>query len=264
MAIPAHKIKLEIIQISALRPHEETVASMADGVLRALLRDGFQRDPIAVDAGTRTVLDGSHRVEALTRASAKSALAWVLDYEDPEVRLFRWHRLVTSPSEESAEGIVKELRLDRVGTANSEARGSELRIIWRGQAFGRSHAGLEEELQTMRDFDRAVTARRLPLEFVDEEAATSVSPHRNDLFLIPPRISKADVLRAGSVGRLLPPKSTLHVFPFRPLGVNYPLKELRAGKDIIESLLGSKRPRFIESPSTFGGRGYREAIVVFE
>jgi len=40
-------------------------------------------------------------------------------------------------------------------------------------------------------------------------------------------VSKEDVLRAGLNGRLLPPKTSRHFFPFPPCRVNAPLRALR-------------------------------------
>jgi len=36
------------------------------------------------------------------------------------------------------------------------------------------------------------------------------------------------------------------------------------GRDVLESVVSSRRPRLIEAPSSFRGRVYREGIVVFE
>lgn len=264
MAPQSPRVNLRIVPLSALRPHEETVASMSEAVLRSLIRDGFQRDPIAVDSETMTVLDGSHRVEALSKAGAKSALAWVLEYGDPNVQLFRWYRLVRSPGEDLPERILKELGLTLLGQAERARSDGRLRIIRRGRAFGHGRSALVEELRTMRTFDRMVAESGFEVEFVDEASATNVHLKGDDLFLVPPAISKDDVIAAAAAGRLFPPKSTLHVFPFRPLGVNYPIDDLREGRDVIEVLLASRRPRMVESRGAYGRRGYREALVVFD
>jgi hypothetical protein len=262
------KINLKIRPIAELRPHEETVNSISERVCRSLVRDGVQRDPIVLDEKSGTILDGAHRVEALKKAGAQCVLAYLLDYKDPRVQLYRWYRLVRKPSSDCAREIIAELNLETLGplesTGLSAAPNMMVLVMHQGDAFGRRTASVEENTGAMRRFDRAAAARGLRVEFVDEGSAADGLINENDLTLVPPRFSKEDVLEAGANGKLFPPKSTLHVFPFRPLGVRYPLEELRAGRDILETVLKSRRPRLVDPSSSHLGRDYREAIVVFD
>ena len=241
---------------------------LSEALLRKLVRDGVQRDPVVVDEATGTILDGAHRVEALGRAGAKFALTYLVDYSDPQVRLYRWYRIVTRPSRAEAREIIDELNLERlghIGTRDLSPRPrSSLLVAHRGDAFGRKTKDLEADVRTMRRFDRAAAERRLRVGFIDEASGTPRLLRGDDLVLIPPGLGKEDVLRAGAEGKLLPPKSTLHVFPLRPLGVDYPLEDLRTGRDVLDHLLESRGSRVIEPRSTHRGRGYRERVVVFE
>ena len=269
MATPPGKIALEIRAISDLRPHEETVRGLSERLSAALVRDGVQRDPVVIDGVSGTILDGSHRVDALRRVGAKSALVHAVEYRDPEVRLFRWCRVVKGADRATIARIVSRLGLEGRGTVGpgqlAGVTDAGLRMIYRGEAFGGRPARLEEELQRVRGFDRIVMEKGWRVEFIDEARVAAAGAARlrgGDLFLIPPRISKEDVLRAAKDRALLPPKSTLHVFPFRALGVNYPVEDLRAGRDILDSLMKSRRAKLIEHPLALQGRGYREVIVV--
>jgi hypothetical protein len=141
---------------------------------------------------------------------------------------------------------------------------SSLLVAYRGEVFGTESEDLEGHTSTMRNFDRAAARRGLHLGFVDEASATPSLVQDEDLTLIPPGFGKEDVLRAAAEGRLLPPKSTLHVFPVRPMGVDYPIEALRTGENILDEVLGARSTRTIEPRSAYGGRGYRERVVVFE
>jgi len=268
VTFPADKIDLRIIPISGLRPHEETVERLSMELRRAIVEEGVQRDPVVVDDSSGTILDGTHRVEALGKAGARSVLAYVVDYNDPYVRLYRWYRVVRNPARELVAEIVGELGLMRLGRleAGNPARAADNGVVltYRGEAFGKETPGLLERTGAMRAFDRAAARRELLVDFVDEDSAAPGLLHGPDLFLIPPKFGKQDVLVAAKEGRLFPPKSTLHVFPFRPLGVRYPVEDLKAGRDVLAELLRSKRARLVEPSSSHGGRKYREKIVVFE
>jgi hypothetical protein len=268
VVVLSDKIRLEIRPLSQLRPHEETVRGFTEALLRDLIRDGVQRDPVVIDQNSGTILDGSHRSKALSQAGVVSVVACLVDYNDPEVRLFRWHRLVRSPGRERAAEIIGSLKLQRLHSTDAwvaaEARDGRLKVIYRGEAFAMKGGSHLEEIGAIRTFDHLVEGTGLRTEFRDEASATAAHVQGEDLFLIPPRISKDDVLRAAAEGRLFPPKSTLHVFPLRPLGVNYPLRELRTGTDVLDRVLGARKARQIASPSNYRGRGYREGIVVFE
>jgi ParB-like nuclease domain len=265
---PGGRINLKVIPISQLRPHEQTVARLSEDLTKAILKDGVQRDPIVVDQGSGIVLDGMHRLESLREIGARSAVAYLVDYADPRVKLYRWYRFVKKPGDEVARDIIDELGLESIGPVGAGAQAApatRLLVTYRGEAFGAEITGdIAEDTRVMRAFDLAVARRGLQVEFMDEASASSGLLAGDDLFLLTPKFAKEDVLRAGREGRLFPPKSTLHVFPIRPLGLNYPVEDLRAGRDVLESVVSSRRPRLIEAPFSFRGRVYREGIVVFE
>lgn len=262
---PPGNIRLEIRPLSELKPHEETVAGLTERVLRALEKERVQRDPVIVDGSSGTVLDGTHRVEALRRAGARSALTFVVDYQDPGVRLYRWLRVARGGERSRAVEIVRSLGLERVGRPPSTAAGSPLRVVVsRTEAYGLGGAAsLDDQVEVVRGFDAACAERGLRVEFLDETLAVAAggSPTAGEplLTLVPPGLSKGDVLRAGAERRPFPPKSTLHVFPYRPLGVRYPVEDLRAGRDVLQELLGTRRARLLGA-----SRGRREPVVVFE
>jgi hypothetical protein len=262
------QIDLRILPISELRPHEETVERLTEKLARALAKEGVQRDPVVVDRVSGTILDGTHRVEALRRAGATVVLAYVLDYLDPRVSLYRWFRVVRKPDEGLASKVIEGLGLERLERAHEGAGAMEesrsLRVLHRGETLGRREPSLSGDVEVMRAFDRAAEANGLRVEFIDESRVTGDLLGGSDLFLFPPRFGKDDVLRAGAEGRLFPPKSTLHVFPVRPLGVRYPVEYLREGRDVLAAVLATRKPRLVDPSAYQGGRSYREKVVVFE
>ncbi len=80
----------ELVPLERLRPHEEIVPSVLDEVLSDLKREGGLREPILVAREGYVVLNGHHRLAALSRMGARRIPAWVIDYLSDAVDLERW------------------------------------------------------------------------------------------------------------------------------------------------------------------------------
>lgn len=260
-------INLKLIPIRELIPHEETVPHLTDRLSRRMIRDGVQRDPVIVDEETRMVLDGMHRLAALRRIGARSVVSSLVDYRSDGVKLFRWHRFVVEPQESVVSAAHKELgTTEEVSFSWDDiALQSGLIMTHRGKAYsGRKGESLESLMEATRRFDRVVTQLGAQVGYVDEGVATPELLSGEYMALLTPRLRKEDVSLAASRGRLFPPKTTLHVMPVRPMGINYPIEDLRRQNDILERMLSTRTKRRIEAPSFYRGRLYREPVVVLE
>ncbi len=211
MATPRARINLKLRTISRLRPHEETVERLSEALLRRLIRDGVQGDPVVVDEASGTILDGTHRVDALRKAGAEFAL-------DLSRRLWRPPGSTLHVGTGSSRGRARVGRRrfsPSLGWRGAGPLGrrtlsprprSALLAAYHGEVFGRETDDLEGDTSTMRTFDRAVARKGLHIGYVDEASVTPGMVQGDDLTLIPPGFGKEDVLRAGAEGRLLPPK----------------------------------------------------------
>lgn len=83
-------IKIELIPIELLRPHEQIIDKHVEELLEDIRRRGVLIKPILVDEKTLTILDGHHRVEALRRLGAKYVPAVLVDYDDECVSVGTW------------------------------------------------------------------------------------------------------------------------------------------------------------------------------
>ena len=83
-------IRIELIPIESLRPHEQIVDDHVEELLEDIRRRGILIKPILVDEKTLTILDGHHRVEALRRLGAKYVPAVLVDYDDECVSVDTW------------------------------------------------------------------------------------------------------------------------------------------------------------------------------
>ena len=266
--MPAQEtINLKLVPISKLIPHEETVPQLSDRLARRMIRDGVQKDPIMVDEKSLIVLDGMHRLEALRRMGAKQAVCSLVDYAGDGVKLFRWFRLVENPRETFVSDMRRELEMtDEVSLSWSDAAfDSGLTLTHSGRAYvAKAGEGTDSVTKAVRKFDGMTRAAEMWIEYIDEGTASPELLKGNYMALLTPKFKKEEVINAAMQGRPFPPKTTLHVFPLRPMGINYPIEALRSQGDMLEKLLETRRPRRIDAPSFYRGRLYREPVVVFE
>lgn len=79
-----------IVPARTLTPHEETDPKDVERLAKRLREDGTVRDPVIVDEGSRVILDGHHRFQALKRLGCSWIPCHMLDYTDPAVRVESW------------------------------------------------------------------------------------------------------------------------------------------------------------------------------
>ena len=257
-------IELALLNQSDLRPHEETVRHAYDELEASMRQDELQRDPIIVDKKSGVVLDGTHRLEVLRRLGAKLVACYLVDYASKDVRLLRWLRAVKRPTPKLLFRLERELNLVFGGSELLEAP-TKIELWYRGDKLeSRRDVDFPEICEVIRRFDQIVAQEDAIIEFMDEEAFRHGAVEADVSVLVTPRIQKSHVILAAKSGALLPPKSSLHVFPVRPMGVDYPIEFLKSGRDELDQRLARRPLKTIEPPVVIGGRRYREEILVFE
>ena len=63
-------------------------------LVEEIRRDGFLRRPVLVEAKQLVILDGHHRVEALRILGCTRVPVYLVDYDDPGIRLTTWQGAV--------------------------------------------------------------------------------------------------------------------------------------------------------------------------
>ena len=74
----------ELVQVTALRPHEQTLAQREEEMYQKISGNQFFHKPLLVDRSTMTILDGHHRHQASLRLGLVQVPAIVMDYMDDE------------------------------------------------------------------------------------------------------------------------------------------------------------------------------------
>ena len=80
--------EIELLPVSKLKPHEEFTLGRLRALIKALKKCGVLWFPVLVDNKDFIILDGHHRVEAFKRMGLRKILCRLVDYDDPEIKVF--------------------------------------------------------------------------------------------------------------------------------------------------------------------------------
>lgn len=257
----ALELEITVCRVDELLPHEEVIPKHLKGLLDGFARSEFQRNPVIVDAQSNLILDGTHRWAAMKELGFAWIVACKVDYMSPLVGLDTWARVYDRSSAE----VEKVLRGFGAELVDLEAvKGSDLIVIHAGRAHAVPHQGLKDAFEKLRrlEWELAKLTELHPTYI--PRSSWHLHVHK-PLLVLPPEPAKEDVLRVACEGCLLPPKSTRHIIPARPMGVNVPLKLLRRRSldvELIEEILRQRRI-FLLKPPVLLDREYQETLLMF-
>lgn len=270
------EIDLRILRLDGLIPHEETIPTLLRTVYENLVRAGRQKDPIVVDPKSSLVLDGMHRLKALRLAKAKFALCACFDYLDDRVILQRWLRYFARPRPKLEKQIVRLFGLvetsDYRGAARTVDQGkSPIALISRSKSYlGVEKYDIFELYRRMGEFDSMAEKARVKLEFrPDSDGEGDVIPlSETEYAIYPIPITKRDVIRAAETEMLFPYKTTRHILPIRPMGINFPLGILQRAKidacrRILTETVSARKVELVREGFSYENRTYSEQLAIF-
>jgi len=230
--------KIKIIPISKILLHEGVVADWTQKLSSHIDHDGLVKNPIIVTQyqGRYIALDGMHRVTALRALGCRDIVVYEVDYDEPSIGLFGWDALVLDPFPltevlqgfATREGLrlarhrdykeaVKNIQRHRscFGVLTREEEVFELRILEESRT-------LDVLIQALKDFEDDLDRRSLRIVYIaDEQSAKTFQQHENAFVLVKrPYFTKEEVVKRTIEGKILPRKSTRHLFPLRPLRID--------------------------------------------
>ncbi|HZY94877.1 MAG TPA: ParB N-terminal domain-containing protein [Candidatus Bathyarchaeia archaeon] len=265
-------LQIQLKKIHDLRPHEETVPADLAAIAQDMKTDGTLRHPIVADVRSGTVLDGTHRLAALSQLGYEYAPAALIDYENPLVQVDRWHRIIGG---EALDTFIKTCNLgpSKASLADADTFLSERR------AYAALHdmqecfvfrSGASDPLELSRQAFRLEEFARhseLGISYVDNPRSQSVEEPAFVMSTI--LVTKPEVVDAATRRHLFPPKTTRHLIPSRPLATRVPLEWLRGrehgkAERLFLRHLRSKTIKRLPEGSWIGSRRYQEEVFVFE
>ncbi len=267
-------ILLTLKRIQDLKPHEKAVATDLRGIVTTLERDPVLRHPIIADSATGAVLDGTHRLAALSQLGCYTIPTALIDYQNPLVRVDRWFREITG---ETLNDFMKRIEqspsplpmsASQAGQ-NLLSRSSYATLCDQRECFTFRSNGPRalEACQNAFQIEEIARNNHLKIAYTDNDDLKELL--KNSFLMSTIRVEKSEVIESCLNHSLFPPKSTRHLIPSRPLGLAVPLELLR-NKNYAEAEsafvqhIRSKHMRRLRGGSKVGSRRYLEEVFLFE
>ena len=79
---------VKLLAVKTLLAHEQVDPAHLVKLMGRIANDGILKNPVVVDKRSRVILDGHHRVAVAKKLKLKFVPAMVVDYFDPQIRVF--------------------------------------------------------------------------------------------------------------------------------------------------------------------------------
>lgn len=271
--------KIKIIPISEILLHEGVVSEWTEKLSTNIDHDGIMKNPIIVTRyqGHYIALDGMHRVTALKALGCRDIVVYEVDYDDPSIGLFGWDALILDPCPVSRfletfaqqENLILAVHDDYPGAVdNIRSHRSCFAILTREHEvyevkMREDRYSLDLLIRALKDFEADLDRRNLRIIYVaDDQSERTFQQHRSAFNLFKrPFFTKEEVVRRTIEGKILPRKSTRHLFPLRPLRIDIDFILLKEDIDLAtkNQLLQSRITWCLENNMV---RYYPESVLV--
>ncbi len=262
--------RILMLPIEKIRPHESYDRGITREIIDSLNSEGVMHDPIIVDSGSFMILDGTHRFWALTSMGCRSIPVAMYDYLSSGIRIGCWYRCVSSADERFPECAFKPRPTSRHNALSLvSSRHAHLAVLCqrsshliRAKSFDifEAYNILSEVEGAQRSESRRVTYA------TEDDALALLGGGGTAMVLAPPPILKEEAIYAATTGKLFPIKSTRHMLPSRPIGIDVPLEwlalEPASADRKLQAKLSSRKFRPVEAGSIIRGRRYEEEVYI--
>jgi hypothetical protein len=268
---------ISLLEIDALKPHEEVIEPLVKSLADAMRIQGIVRDPLIVDQDKLVILDGMHRHGSLKVLGCHFAPCCLVDYDNPLIKVGSWFRLFNVNDAGSvAEKLLRENKLSyteqKMNAASPDLTSHSIILTDNGTQYCLARDTNPIELSRAAvALEKAMVRQGYHVDYLSESVALQNLKSGNVNFLIAlPVFSKEQIREFGVRGLLLPHKTTRHVMPSRPLRIDIPLDMLRERHasqeqaDLeLRKILSARRVETKLPGSVVDGRRYEEELLVF-
>lgn len=278
------ELNLKLLPVNSLYPHEEVMSSLLEELEEQIASDKLLKHPIIIDRKSHTVLDGMHRLKAVKKLDFSYIPTCLIKYSREDIKLGSWCRKlsfekengkivlqkITSILEELFPKGTRELTLEKaLATLQKRKRKNTFLVVSleKGKAIHGRVEGNRNYWRIKKFEKRLMDSTSAQIKYIADAEILDNLEQKTGIYLFPPSISKSTVVNHAIHKKLLPPKSTRHVFPARPLFINVPLQFLEGDKDIsrkneeFEEFLRGKKLVDVEGETKIEGRYYEDGML---
>ncbi len=263
--------RIEVLPIEKIHPHEEYDPQILLEITNSIRVEGVVHDPLLVEADNLMILDGTHRYWALTRLGCPSVPVALYDYQSENVKVGCWYRCSDRKPDFDISNFLRGRTTSvKEGLAAVSTRSAEFSIVFKDHSYtSNSKFNIFDAYRFLSVLEYGMRGRGHKLTYATESDALEKlnSGEISAIFASPP-IMKEEAIQAAISGRLFPKKSTRHIIPSRPMGLEIPLKWLKEGVPSanirLKEMLASGLFKRLSAGSVINGRRYEEEVYIFE
>ncbi len=243
------EVKLDLIPIDKLIPHEEIDENHLIEMLNEIKNKGYLKDPLIVDSETFIVLDGTHRLAALKHLACELVPSTLVKYLEEKIKVSKWIRKVsiqheTIDASEIIKVISKYINNETMVIAKikrpsmdfakiADILDNNLFILTGDNLIFIENIDLNKNISIVKALDKTFkNIRYITLEELEHGI------DQNILYYSGRKITKKEVIDYAKSGKLFPIKTTRHILPYRITDLKIPISFLsnieRAKQYLIE------------------------------
>jgi hypothetical protein len=257
--------KLEIVEVSSLYPHEQTISRNLKRLQESMFNLGQLVDPLITDKKTGVVLDGNHRLAVLRTIEIPNTVIQSVNYSDDEIGIGTW--LPVSENHLSPEDFEKiGEKAEHVDFETGKKAVDSLQAIFMmvKPVDGKKECTLissdSYDVTSMTEKQKSIVSSLNHVSlgyYADDRMDIQLSKNRTVLYRR--SYTKEEVVKEALAGRPFPPKSTRHTIPDRIIRLNMRLGWLLEDKDSSYSLLEEMLSHRVYAGNV---RRYSEPVIV--
>ena len=216
---------VELIELSKLLPHEMTIRSEIEWLIKDLKMNKILIWPILVDKNTNLILDGHHRVFAMKELGYSKIPAHILNYDDEMIKLDTWYPVINIPTDD----LINILKKTSVMVKKVEKSNLNYELL-KSRNFTCYVVNEFELYEIEGDRDKIFEIIRInfmdKITYYDNYKIALDNTDAENTCVLAWSYGKDEVRKFAKTGGVYDPKTTRHVLPFKVKKIHYDITDL--------------------------------------
>lgn len=216
---------VELIELSKLLPHEMTIRSEIEWLIKDLKMNKILIWPILVDKNTNLILDGHHRVFAMKELGYSKIPAHILNYDDEMIKLDTWYPVINIPTDD----LINILKETSVMVKKVEKSNLNYELL-KSRNFTCYVVNEFELYEIEGDRDKIFEIIRInfmdKITYYDNYKIALDNTDAENTCVLSWSYGKDEVRKFAKTGGVYDPKTTRHVLSFKVKKIHYDIANL--------------------------------------